>query len=133
MKWRVGRQYGMTSLTSEYRSDWSKARLHQYSHSDTLTQISQSPHKHQSMSLGEANAKFPGQHAAGLPPSPSRENPGQVFPHSDPKAAPRGSVPGTGEEREPYTTEALGNPRGNRVDTDEPGVVNQKEGGLFVD
>lgn len=51
-----------------------------------------------------ANAKFPGQHAAGLPPSPSRENPGQastellsnqrtvfahrriqVFPHSDPK------------------------------------------------
>ena len=25
-----------------------------------------------------ADAKFPGQHGAGLPPSPSRENPGQV-------------------------------------------------------
>ncbi|KAH9852895.1 hypothetical protein C2E23DRAFT_138125 [Lenzites betulinus] len=48
------------------------------------------------MSMGDANSKFPGQRAAGLPPSPSRENPGQVFPQSDPKAAPAETVPGTG-------------------------------------
>ncbi|TFK36535.1 hypothetical protein BDQ12DRAFT_699583 [Crucibulum laeve] len=35
------------------------------------------------MSLGEADAKFPGQ-ATGLPPSPSRENPGQISPTPNP-------------------------------------------------
>ncbi|KAH8084893.1 hypothetical protein BXZ70DRAFT_1011949 [Cristinia sonorae] len=53
------------------------------------------------MSLGDADAKFPHSTANGLPPSPSRENPGQVFPKSDPKAAPAESVPGTGGENEP--------------------------------
>lgn len=55
------------------------------------------------LGLLAADAKFPGQHGGGLPPSPSRENPGQVrmhvqndsqhslmgseqvFPQSDPK------------------------------------------------
>ncbi|KAF9450737.1 hypothetical protein P691DRAFT_700642 [Macrolepiota fuliginosa MF-IS2] len=40
------------------------------------------------MSMGEADAKFPGQHT-GIPPSPTRENPGQVYPKSDPNPAPR--------------------------------------------
>lgn len=53
------------------------------------------------MSLGDADAKFPQSTANGLPPSPSRENPGQVFPKSDPKAAPSGAVPGTGGDEEP--------------------------------
>ncbi|PPR02314.1 hypothetical protein CVT24_011652 [Panaeolus cyanescens] len=35
------------------------------------------------MTLAEYNAKFPGQITA-IPPSPSLENPGQVFPKSDP-------------------------------------------------
>ncbi|TCD60550.1 hypothetical protein EIP91_009866, partial [Steccherinum ochraceum] len=49
------------------------------------------------------DAKFPNSTASGLPPSPSRENPGQVFPKSDPQAAPAESVPGTGGEREPLS------------------------------
>ncbi|TBU39174.1 hypothetical protein BD309DRAFT_872837, partial [Dichomitus squalens] len=53
-----------------------------------------------------ADAKFPanGVQPSGIPPSPSRENPGQVFPKSDPK------VPGTGGGHEPSAAEALGNP-----------------------
>ncbi|KAH7911261.1 hypothetical protein BJ138DRAFT_1085944 [Hygrophoropsis aurantiaca] len=39
------------------------------------------------------DAKFPGQSGDGIPPSPSRENPGQVYPKSDPQAAPS-PVPG---------------------------------------
>ncbi|EIW76635.1 hypothetical protein CONPUDRAFT_168462 [Coniophora puteana RWD-64-598 SS2] len=50
--------------------------------------------------LGEADAKFPTTEAHGLPPSPSRENPGQVFPKSDPHAAPESTVPGTGTTQE---------------------------------
>ncbi|RPD77160.1 hypothetical protein L226DRAFT_533155 [Lentinus tigrinus ALCF2SS1-7] len=62
------------------------------------------------MSMGDADAKFPGQHGSGLPPSPSRENPGQVYPQSDPKAAPAETIPGTGGERQPATSGVLGNP-----------------------
>ncbi|KAF9468291.1 hypothetical protein BDZ94DRAFT_1304573 [Collybia nuda] len=41
------------------------------------------------MSLGEADGKFPtANQGTGLPPSPTIENPGQVFPKSDPLAAP---------------------------------------------
>lgn len=41
------------------------------------------------MSLGEADGKFPtANQYTGLPPSPTRENPGQVFPKSDPQPAP---------------------------------------------
>ncbi|KAG6909163.1 hypothetical protein DXG01_001790 [Tephrocybe rancida] len=41
------------------------------------------------MSLGEADGKFPtANQGTGLPPSPTRENPGQVFPKSDPQSAP---------------------------------------------
>ncbi|KAF9529136.1 hypothetical protein CPB83DRAFT_853293 [Crepidotus variabilis] len=36
------------------------------------------------MSQVEYDAKFPGQQPSGLPPAPSRENPGGVFPKSDP-------------------------------------------------
>ncbi|KAI0651214.1 hypothetical protein C8Q79DRAFT_1004517 [Trametes meyenii] len=72
------------------------------------------------MSMGDApsmmvvlavDAKFPGQRT-GIPPSPTRENPGQVFPQSDPKgeSAPAESVPGTGGGRSPPAEEALGNP-----------------------
>ncbi|KAI0830222.1 hypothetical protein BC628DRAFT_1313846, partial [Trametes gibbosa] len=50
------------------------------------------------------DSKFPGQRVAGLPPSPCRENPGQVFPQSDPEAATAESVPGTGGG------DVLGNP-----------------------
>ncbi|GJE92946.1 hypothetical protein PsYK624_091050 [Phanerochaete sordida] len=48
------------------------------------------------MSMGDADAKFPNQSSGAIPPSPSRENPGAVYPKSDPKAAPSESVPGTG-------------------------------------
>ncbi|KII90132.1 hypothetical protein PLICRDRAFT_40334 [Plicaturopsis crispa FD-325 SS-3] len=60
------------------------------------------------MSLGEADAKFPGRIDKALPPSPSRENPGQVYPKSDPAAAPANSVPGTGSVPTPHS--AIGNP-----------------------
>ncbi|KAJ8519281.1 hypothetical protein ONZ45_g3750 [Pleurotus djamor] len=45
------------------------------------------------MSLGEAEAKFPESGANGIPPSPTRENPGQVFPKSDPSPAPEDESP----------------------------------------
>ncbi|THH04990.1 hypothetical protein EW146_g7844 [Bondarzewia mesenterica] len=35
-----------------------------------------------------ADAKFPNQHGEGLPPPPTPENPGQVYPKSDPSPAP---------------------------------------------
>ncbi|KAI0369244.1 hypothetical protein BV20DRAFT_1122150 [Pilatotrama ljubarskyi] len=62
------------------------------------------------MSMGDVDSKFPGQRSAAIPPSPSRENPGQVYPQSDPQAAPPESIPGTGGEREPRADEVLGNP-----------------------
>ncbi|KAL1745308.1 hypothetical protein HDZ31DRAFT_63235 [Schizophyllum fasciatum] len=49
------------------------------------------------MSLSEADAKFPqeipepGPHA--IPPSPTRENPGQVYPKSDPSPGPARHTP----------------------------------------
>ncbi|KAF8630268.1 hypothetical protein AX17_005454 [Amanita inopinata Kibby_2008] len=43
--------------------------------------------KDSSMSMGEADAKFPGQ-CTGLPPPPCRENPGRVYPKSDFREAP---------------------------------------------
>ncbi|KAG1740632.1 hypothetical protein EDB19DRAFT_764149 [Suillus lakei] len=57
--------------------------------------------------LGEADA-FPGQIGKSIPPSPSRENPGQVYPKSDPIAAPARSVPGTGSD--PESGLIIGNP-----------------------
>ncbi|KAI0692315.1 hypothetical protein BC835DRAFT_60216 [Cytidiella melzeri] len=60
------------------------------------------------MSLGGADAKFPNQSSDAIPPSPTVENPGGVYPKSDPKSAPAESVPGTGGETEPSS--ALGNP-----------------------
>ncbi|KAL0565409.1 hypothetical protein V5O48_016611 [Marasmius crinis-equi] len=37
------------------------------------------------MSMGSVtDSKFPGQHESGIPPSPTIENPGQVYPHTDP-------------------------------------------------
>ncbi|KAH9893994.1 hypothetical protein C8Q73DRAFT_498325 [Cubamyces lactineus] len=62
------------------------------------------------MSMGDADAKFPGQRSPGIPPSPSRENPGQVYPQSDPRPAPPQSIPGTGGEQQPHPDEVLGNP-----------------------
>ncbi|PSS37263.1 hypothetical protein PHLCEN_2v901 [Hermanssonia centrifuga] len=61
-----------------------------------------------SLSSHEADAKFPNQSTDAIPPSPSRENPGQVYPRSDPKAAPAESVPGTGGEAQPSSV--MGNP-----------------------
>ncbi|KAK7045452.1 hypothetical protein VNI00_007705 [Paramarasmius palmivorus] len=52
-----------------------------------------------------ADAKFPNQHASGIPPSPTRENPGQVFPKSDPNA---GTIPGT--SRSNSSQKLIGNP-----------------------
>ncbi|KAL1938919.1 hypothetical protein VTO73DRAFT_11072 [Trametes versicolor] len=75
--------------------------------------------------MGDADAKFPGQHGAGLPPSPSRENPGQVFPQSDPKAASTDSVPGTGRDVQIRTGKVF------KKET-EPSVV-KEEGGMFTD
>ncbi|KAI0092280.1 hypothetical protein BDY19DRAFT_590644 [Irpex rosettiformis] len=60
------------------------------------------------MSLGGADAKFPNQSTEAIPPSPSRENPGQVYPKSDPNAAPAESVPGTGGDYTPAFV--VGNP-----------------------
>jgi len=64
------------------------------------------------MSLGDADAKFPGQldKNNNIPPSPSRENPGAVFPKSDPQGAPPESIPGTGGEEEPSVQNTLSNP-----------------------
>jgi len=42
-------------------------------------------------SLGEADAKFPGQeNQNAIPPSPTRENPGAVYPKSSPEAEKKG-------------------------------------------
>ncbi|KAG6866331.1 hypothetical protein C0991_005798 [Blastosporella zonata] len=55
------------------------------------------------MSLGEADGKFPtANQGTGLPPPPSRENPGQVFPKSDPQSAPHTPVPPSGIVGNPY-------------------------------
>ncbi|KAL4267364.1 Mediator complex subunit 9 [Pleurotus pulmonarius] len=51
------------------------------------------------MSLGEADAKFPDSATNGLPPSPTRENPGQVFPKSDPSSAPPPQEPTVGSHQ----------------------------------
>ncbi|KIJ64272.1 hypothetical protein HYDPIDRAFT_28708 [Hydnomerulius pinastri MD-312] len=59
--------------------------------------------------LGEADAKFPDQTSGGIPPSPTRENPGQVYPKSDPQAAPKSTVPGTGIQSGTPTS-VIGNP-----------------------
>ncbi|KAJ3492508.1 hypothetical protein NLJ89_g11220 [Agrocybe chaxingu] len=40
------------------------------------------------MTEAEMDAKFPGQVCVGYPPSPSIENPGRVFPKTDPNKAP---------------------------------------------
>ncbi|KAH9921112.1 uncharacterized protein B0H18DRAFT_880467, partial [Fomitopsis serialis] len=57
------------------------------------------------------DAKFPGQSfEKNIPPSPSRENPGQVYPKSDPRAAPHESVPGTGGAHNPPVGQTLSNP-----------------------
>ncbi|KAF9221826.1 hypothetical protein BS17DRAFT_784775 [Gyrodon lividus] len=58
--------------------------------------------------LGEADAKFPGQTGGGIAPSPTRENPGQVYPKSDPQAAPASTIPGTGFQ--PDLSSVIGNP-----------------------
>ncbi|KAF9256216.1 hypothetical protein L218DRAFT_882273, partial [Marasmius fiardii PR-910] len=50
------------------------------------------------------DAKFPGQNDTGIPPSPTTENPGQVYPQTDP-------IPGTGSPQPPKSAQALlGNP-----------------------
>lgn len=43
-----------------------------------------------------ADAKFPHQSNSGQPPSPSRENPGAVYPKSSPTAAKPQEIPGSG-------------------------------------
>ncbi|KAG2130377.1 hypothetical protein DEU56DRAFT_740707 [Suillus clintonianus] len=55
-----------------------------------------------------ADNKLPAQKVESIPPSPSIENPGQVYPKSDPIAAPAGSVPGTGSAQDPSFI--IGNP-----------------------
>ncbi|KAI0270599.1 hypothetical protein BC834DRAFT_862135 [Gloeopeniophorella convolvens] len=52
--------------------------------------------------LGEADAKFPNQEGEGIPPSPTRENPGKSTRSQNPHgpyalAAPYGTVPGSAE------------------------------------
>ncbi|KAI0326309.1 hypothetical protein GY45DRAFT_1329117 [Cubamyces sp. BRFM 1775] len=63
-----------------------------------------------SLTITTVDAKFPGQRSPAIPPSPSKENPGQVYPQSDPRPAPPQSVPGTGGEQQPRPDEVLGNP-----------------------
>jgi len=48
------------------------------------------------MSLGESDAKFPGQEGDAIPPSPTRENPAAVYPKSSPHPAGAQAVPGSG-------------------------------------
>jgi len=62
------------------------------------------------MSLGDSDAKFPGQQGLAIPPSPSRENPGQVYPKSDPTSTPLNTAPGTGAPNEKSPERFLGNP-----------------------
>ncbi|KAF9074421.1 hypothetical protein BDP27DRAFT_1317056 [Rhodocollybia butyracea] len=64
------------------------------------------------MSLGEADPKFPSAaHAANpdIPPSPTIENPGQVFPKSDPYPA-SGNIPGGIDRRANNSQTLFGNP-----------------------
>ncbi|KIK52054.1 hypothetical protein GYMLUDRAFT_265587 [Collybiopsis luxurians FD-317 M1] len=60
------------------------------------------------MSLGEADAKFPSSGSLDIPPSPTVENPGQVYPKSDPHAARLGTIPGAGRSNSSQTL--IGNP-----------------------
>ncbi|KAJ4480935.1 hypothetical protein J3R30DRAFT_3287369, partial [Lentinula aciculospora] len=59
----------------------------------------------------KADAKFPATTHSGspiIPPSPTIENPGQVFPKSDPHAAQPGTIPGTARSNSSQTF--IGNP-----------------------
>ncbi|EMD35122.1 hypothetical protein CERSUDRAFT_54332 [Gelatoporia subvermispora B] len=56
------------------------------------------------------DAKYISKVTPDIPPSPSRENPGQVYPRSDPQAAPSESVPGTGGEHEAGFMQSMSNP-----------------------
>ncbi|KAE9403408.1 hypothetical protein BT96DRAFT_990270 [Gymnopus androsaceus JB14] len=61
------------------------------------------------MSLGEAEAKFPTSVGSpDIPPSPTVENPGQVYPRSDPHPAHLHTIPGTGRSNSSQTL--IGNP-----------------------
>ncbi|KAF5385726.1 hypothetical protein D9757_005515 [Collybiopsis confluens] len=60
------------------------------------------------MSLGEADAKFPTSSNSDIPPSPTIENPGQVFPKSDPHAPRLGTLPGAGRSNSSQIV--IGNP-----------------------
>jgi len=54
-------------------------------------------------------AKFPNQSSTGLPPAATAENPGQVYPKSDPNASSETAIPGTDGSSEPPGSMVLGN------------------------
>ncbi|KAJ8072959.1 hypothetical protein PM082_019542 [Marasmius tenuissimus] len=61
------------------------------------------------MSMGSVtDSKFPGQGESGIPPSPTIENPGQVYPHTDPSKSSDGDL--TGRRLESGSQTLLGNP-----------------------
>ncbi|KAB5594445.1 hypothetical protein CTheo_2076 [Ceratobasidium theobromae] len=81
-------------------------------------------------SLGEADAKFPSASKHGIPPSPSRENPGQVYPKSDPnpeqKLGPSGPA-FDAQQHEAHLREQM-DPEMRAGDS-----LTTQEGGLYTD
>ncbi|TFY76161.1 hypothetical protein EWM64_g7850 [Hericium alpestre] len=82
------------------------------------------------MTLGDSDAAFPGQHSDAIPPSPSRENPGQVYPKSDPTAAPPDSVPGSAKSAQDRVLEekAIAQKEAGKAD-----AASAETGGMFKD
>ncbi|KIJ47296.1 hypothetical protein M422DRAFT_778210 [Sphaerobolus stellatus SS14] len=63
------------------------------------------------MSLGDDDAKFPSVLPSNdIPPSPTRENPGAVYPRSSPTPATPLEVPGTGKAPSQNPSAVFGNP-----------------------
>ncbi|KAA1466880.1 hypothetical protein DENSPDRAFT_831787, partial [Dentipellis sp. KUC8613] len=88
-----------------------------------------------STSLGEADAKFPGSQSTALPPSPSAENPGQVYPKSDPKPAPPDTVPGGAPSaaHKLRLAEQSGLAKTRAKDAKDGAAQSAETGGMFTD
>ncbi|KAG2005701.1 hypothetical protein CC2G_002085 [Coprinopsis cinerea AmutBmut pab1-1] len=81
----------------------------------------------------EPDPRFPIGTQSGLPPSPSRENPGQVFPSNDPDKlkGQEGARPlvGSGKRRTAGVVTSTAQPEGSSVED----KVTTQEGGMFTD
>ncbi|TFY81390.1 hypothetical protein EWM64_g2625 [Hericium alpestre] len=77
-----------------------------------------------------ADAKFPGSTSDALPPSPTPENPGAVYPKTDPTPAPPDSIPGGAKSVRDRALEAYATAIKKSGQAD---ACSAETGGLFTD